>query len=102
MSANNQNEVTETDFRDITTFRGAITKQICLYLILGRLLRAIDHQHVDGTFSRFQFQAELLLNRGENRKTGRIGSCVWSGDRSAWLERTGGGGRIGRPLELIS
>jgi hypothetical protein len=35
-------------------------------LILGGFLRVIDHEKFDRGFLRFQFEAELFLNGGEN------------------------------------
>jgi hypothetical protein len=40
--------------------------------VFGRPLHSIDHQHVDGTSLRIEFQTELFLHRGEDRRTIRI------------------------------
>jgi hypothetical protein len=42
-------------------------------LISGGPFGMIDYEDGDRSFSRIQFQAELLLNRGEERRPGRVG-----------------------------
>ena len=44
--------------------------------LLYGLLGAIDHQYLDGSSGGFQFQSNLLLNRGESRRGGACGIGV--------------------------
>ena len=37
-------------------------------LVFGRLLHAVDHEHVNGTLRRFQPEPELFLNGREDRR----------------------------------
>jgi hypothetical protein len=45
-----------------------------------RLFHAVDNDSLDRPFLRLEFQSELLLERGENRRTGEVGRAGRLGD----------------------
>src|SRR5258706_11706650 len=50
------------------------------HLILRRPLRVVDHEHLDGSLLRFQFQPKLLAQSGEKRRPVRNGwRFIWRG-----------------------
>ena len=53
-----------------------------LLILRGDALHPIDHQHLDPAPRRFQFQPELLFERGEQRRTGGCPDCMLSGVQS--------------------
>src|SRR6266568_1801243 len=54
--------------------------------IFRRLLNAIDHQHFNGSFRRFQSQPELLLKCRKDRSSGSVGRW-WRRFRAAGYDR---------------
>jgi hypothetical protein len=50
-----------------------VKDDIGLTLVGRRLFNVIDHQHVDRPFRRLELESKLLLQRGKNRRLGRIG-----------------------------
>src|SRR6266404_7195086 len=69
--------------------------------VCGGFLHAVNDDDFDRAFCGFEFESELLLERGENRRTGGLGRASFLGlQAGAARSLHAGGSRILGPLHL--